>query len=375
MSNPEDLERGLLAAQTKIADLEKQNFSILEEALADIQKLEEKIKSQKEEIERQRLQNQRAATKQNDIIIDLKQIVEQKNAEIDQLGLQNSRLVDELDKLKKSSEVLSDPQVELKDIITQQQLQVQALTKALKLKDTLLAQVSAQSEEDSRQYQKNLADREGDHQAQNAELSRKIADLMEELSQKNTLQSAVNTGEERATSSLFDELASSNSTNSLTPTSSSPPQVNATVDQHPMKTAATNISNSLVLGSFNQYLADFKNRFKKTNSTGIKKMIKEMEKIRLENKSDDNKFILLAMAMSHIANERKDSRWSHSHLIFKGRDDKVDKFYKEIASNSSVENLQSCSSKFLDITIMAEETPADTIQMDTLKAPRAVRSN
>lgn len=84
--------------------------------------------------------------------------------------------------------------------------------------------------------------------------------------------------------------------------------------------------------SFAEFCAQFKARFPKTNSDGIKDMIKFMESIRNDGHytSDEDKFAATAKRMHDIAADRADSAWLQNKklgLFGSGRSPEVQKLY------------------------------------------------
>jgi hypothetical protein len=87
--------------------------------------------------------------------------------------------------------------------------------------------------------------------------------------------------------------------------------------------------------SFSEFKKQFESKFKSTNSTGLKDMIKYMNSLDKDtNMNEKIKFEKLGVKMHEIAISRKDSWWSNSAIIGKGRSADATTVYKIMADKN-----------------------------------------
>ncbi|ETO93529.1 hypothetical protein [Legionella oakridgensis] len=95
--------------------------------------------------------------------------------------------------------------------------------------------------------------------------------------------------------------------------------------------------------SFAEFCEQFKARFPKTNSDGIKDMIKFMEQIKNQDSTDADKFAATAKRMHDIAADRADSAWLQNKklgLFGSGRSPEVQKLYNAMKQDDFSLNLE-----------------------------------
>lgn len=102
-------------------------------------------------------------------------------------------------------------------------------------------------------------------------------------------------------------------------------------------------SQELLPLTIDDLLTKFQEKFKNTNSTGVKQMISYMKNIQTNNKSltEEMKLGLVSNQMHDIATRRKDSSWSKSHFFGNGRHPGVQELYNLLADKDfSLHNVE-----------------------------------